>query len=347
MDRDKVKYLIVAETRDKHKSTLKDKLYNDYVSMDSIKEFNQTCKDLGYSIEYLGGTEDLIQRFSGNNKDSIHKDNENTIYINYNYGTPSDFKRGQSPMFMEMNNLKYSGSDPFVSLLVNDKESSKLILEHSNIAELYIPKGIQINKDSELENINWGLLDFPVVVKPNSEGSSLGITDNSICRSETEIIQQVNTLIQKYNSILVEEYIEGYELTVWIIGNPNEYRLVKPLLISVKEQYYFEKKVMTMEDKANHSRKYHNPCNYFSSNTVKNLIEISKTIFANLGLRDYGRIDFRINKGKIYFIEANALPAFSKSSEIGEITRLYNISYSDICQHLISTITDRLMGKTN
>lgn len=73
----------------------------------------------------------------------------------------------------------------------------------------------------------------------------------------------------------------------------------------------------------------------------------STEIFEILGMRDYGRIDFRVNNNNIYFIEANALPIFSQTSEIGQISKLCNISYNEICKKLIATITNRLMSETN
>ena len=80
---------------------------------------------------------------------------------------------------------------------------------------------------------------------------------------------------------------------------------------------------------------------------INQIKHLSETIFTELGLRDYARFDFRIFDNNIYFIEANALPIFSKSSEIGKISQLYKIPYENICKLLVETINDRLMTKTD
>lgn len=99
-----------------------------------------------------------------------------------------------------------------------------------------------------------------------------------------------------------------------------------------------------MEDKAKHVRTYTRPEYIVSSQNLNDLIDISRNIFCELGLRDYARLDFRILNNTIYFLEANVLPVFSRTSEIGEISRLYNLNYEDICTRLINTVYTRLMA---
>ena len=254
------------------------------------------------------------------------------VFINFNYGIPSRFKRGQSPIFFEMLKANYSGSDPLTSLIVNDKSFSKKIVKD----KVNTPKSTLVfsEKDTErIRNVQW---HFPIIVKPNSEGSSLGISDNSLCNSVEKTINISKELLRDFSPVIVEEYIEGFEVTVWIIGNENNYRLIQPLVVSIDNKYYFEKKIFTATDKANHIRKYSLPSCVFSSQLIERIIRNSLLIFEELGIRDYGRIDFRINNNEVYFIEANALPFFSKSSEIGAITKLCNISYNSICKMIFT-----------
>lgn len=108
-----IKYRILAEVREEHDNLLnQDVIYNDYVSKKSMIEMAEGISSLGYDCEFIGGMTKLTELC--NNKPDV----SNTIFINYNYGYPSQFKRGQSPILLEMNHAKYTGSDPFVSLLV-------------------------------------------------------------------------------------------------------------------------------------------------------------------------------------------------------------------------------------
>ena len=335
-----MKYLIVAELRENHPNLLnQSQIYNDYVSEKSMIQLANAIKENGYDCEYYGGMDKLISLCE--NKDSIDKDN--SIIINYNYGFPAQFKRGQSPIFLEMLGIKYSGSDPLVSLIVNDKSCCKRLLSDS----VKTSRSIDIYSCNDILSINETNLSLPVVVKPNSEGSSLGIEENSLCYTYENAQNKASNLLNEYCPILIEEYIPGYEVTTWIIGNKGNYALVQPLIISVGEQYYFESKIFTTFDKANHIRNYSLPQNILNTKMVERIKKTAQDIFEILGMRDYGRIDFRIHNDDIFFIEANALPIFSRTSEIGQISDLCNIEYNEICRKLVEAITYRLVPETN
>ena len=331
-----MKYYIVAETRESYPSLIaSDHIYNDYISLKSIKTFVNTLVSLGYDCMHIGGTKELFNIYK---KNIGYKD---IIFINYNYGLPAQYKRVQGPALLELMQAKYSGAAPFSALLVNDKLYSKKVLKDINILS---SKGYLL---MEKEDINCFIvtekLNLPVVLKPNMEGSSLGINDDSLCYTYETAKQKAFDLLKNFPQVIVEEYIPGYECTVWIIGNKNNFQFIKPLLISVNHKFYFENKIFTMDDKANHIKNYSLPDDILPSNTVKKINDLSIKIFLELELRDYARIDFRIYKNDIYFIEANALPVFSKTSEIGEISKLYNMTYEEICTIFIQVINSRLM----
>lgn len=333
-----MKYYVLAELREKHESLLETKtVYNDYVSEKSMKDLVEACCRNGYDCEFLGGIDELKNFICENHNI------KDCIFINYNYGTPAKYKRGQCPIFLEAINAKYSGSDPLTSLIVNDKYFCKKIIKD----KINVPKSIFLLSKNEISDTLLDTLNYPVIVKPNCEGSSLGIDESSYCNSVNYAKRKALSLINEYSPILIEEYISGFEVTVWIIGNKDNYKLIQPLVISSNGKFYFENKIFTIIDKSNHTRNYYLPNTVLPSNIVNEIISYSKTIFEELGMKDYGRIDFRISGNKVYFIEANALPIFSKTSEIGEITKLCNISYDNICKKLIEAITDRLVSETD
>lgn len=332
-----MKYSILAEVREDYPSLMDGTtVYNDYVSKKSMLDFCEAINSLGFECTFFGGMKALFSIYQS------HEDISDTIFINYNYGLPAPYKRTQCPTLLELMGAKYSGADPFVALLVNDKEYTKRVLRAAGICA---PSSILVNHS---ENIQYKLskagLSLPLVVKPNCEGSSLGITTESLCNDYTAAAKTANKLLPQYREVLIEQYIAGYECTVWIIGNPGDFRLVAPLLISEKGNYYFEHRIFTMQDKANRIREYSLPDETLGADRVKEIKQISKKIFIELGLRDYARIDFRISNDHIFFIEANALPIFSQTSEIGKITKLYNISYEKICELVIDSVTARLMA---
>lgn len=335
-----MKYSILAEVREDYPSLMDGiSVYNDYVSKKSMLDFCEAINMLGYECTFFGGMNSLFSAYQS------HTDISDTIFINYNYGLPAPYKRTQCPTLLELMGAKYSGADPFVALLVNDKEYTKRVLRSAGI---HVPSSILINNSENiLHKLSRANLSLPLVVKPNCEGSSLGITDESLCNNYIAAAKIANKLLPQYREVLIEQYIAGYECTVWMIGNRDNFRLIAPLLISEKGNYYFEHKIFTMQDKANRIREYSLPNEILGEERVEEIKQISKKIFIELGLRDYARIDFRISNDHIFFIEANALPIFSQTSEIGKITRLYNISYEKICELVIDSVSTRLMTQTN
>ena len=335
-----MKYYLVAEVRENYPSLISSTLiYNDYVSKKSMLQFCNTLNALNFDCTFLGGMKELFCVYKS------HADISDIIFINYNYGLPAPYKRTQCPTLLELMGAKYSGADPFVALLVNDKEYTKKVLRASGICT---PESILVVCDKDIDSFqNEMSLLLPVVVKPNCEGSSLGITEKSLCNDYSAATQVAKELLPQYREILIEQYIAGFECTVWVIGNPGNFALVAPLLISEKGNFFFEHRIFTLQDKANKVREYALPNVMLNATQVDEINRLSMEIFSELGLRDYGRIDFRITNEHIYFIEANALPIFSKSSEIGEIEKLYNISYKKICELLIKVINKRLMAETD
>lgn len=335
-----MRYFILAEVRENYPSLINsENIYNDYVSQKSMLDLCDALNSMGYCCTFFGGIRELFYAYQSN------MDISDIIFINYNYGLPASFKRTQSPTLLELMKAKYSGSDPFVSLLINDKEYTKKVLRSIDIPT---PMSILVfNSDNLTNKLYVSNMSGPFVVKPNCEGSSLGITDDCLCNSYEDVQNIANTLLKKFKEVIIEQYIPGYECTVWIIGNPNKFQLIAPLLIFEDETYYFEHKIFTMQDKANRIRQYTLPDDILGAEIVNQIRHLSKAIFIELGLRDYARFDFRISNNKIYFIEANALPIFSKSSEIGKIAQLYGLSYENICKLLIETVNDRLMAETD
>lgn len=335
-----MKYYIVAEVREDYPSMIDgSKIYNDYVSKQSMIDFCSALCKIGYDCVFFGGMKKLMSAYQ------TGLDVSDIIFINYNYGLPGAYKRTQCPTLLELMAAKYSGVSPFIALLVNDKEFTKKVLRSVGIQT---PRSIvTVNSGNVLLQLKQADVPLPLVVKPNCEGSSLGITEESLCDTYEDAVAISSKLLPLYREIIIEQYISGYECTVWLIGNPGRFRLVAPLLISEKGNYYFTRKIFTIEDKANRTREYSLPEPILGIQKVNELKKLAETIFYELELRDYARLDFRIAKDGIYFIEANALPVFSKTSEIGEITQLYGIPYENICQMMIESINVRLMTQAN
>lgn len=155
-------------------------LFNDHPTRKSVEEICDILNNSGYSCEIFGGVNQLIDAY--NQKiDLTH-----CLIVNMSDGLTQPYSRIQVPMLCEMLNADYSGSPLFSVALMNNKHYSKLAVKEININT---PNGVMlnkhINKDFSLHNIN--LPDFPIIVKPNTEGSSIGISESSVCYNITQL----------------------------------------------------------------------------------------------------------------------------------------------------------------
>lgn len=323
------KIIIVADCREDFPSTIKTKHYNDHYSKKSIQDIQIAIQKLGYSCEWTGGIKSLIQSLNGKYESS------STLYLNFSDGLMQKNRRMQAPLLLELMGVAYTGSDPFSVGVVNDKYfTNKFLKEH----------GIKVPCSCLYYNLsNNKEISYPVVVKPNNEGSSLGIFQNSICSNMQEIERQAQILERQNYIPLIEEYIPGYEITNFIIGNSGNILLNEVILSEYNNNIYFEYFVFGENEKANGKRKQRLLTNENTPFSLELVKEKSIYIFELLGLRDMARLDYRITKnGEPVLIEVNSLPVFSMTSEIGTICRHYNMTLSNMLNLLIKTTKERL-----
>jgi D-alanine-D-alanine ligase len=152
-----------------------------------------------------------------------------------------------------------------------------------------------------------------VIVKPNYEGTSKGIHQNSVVTNTKELQELVLSLWNQFHEpVLCEEYIEGSEYTVGILGNQT-LKVLGPLEIKFKES---SKKypVYSFEAKQSNNNPY---CDFIcpapmSKELERKIHHFSKKVFKLLACRDIARVDFRVNaKNEVFFLEINPLPGLS------------------------------------
>ncbi len=317
------KYYLICDYREKYKKSTEKDCY----SYKSIQQILCSLTRLGYDCVYFGGTKELIESIHTNNYD------KEGIYLNFNDGIDAVSKRGQTPMLLDIMGVKYSGSSALTHLAVSDKFFTNKYLENK-ILDLIIPPNVLVKNQKDLTYD----LRYPVILKPNNEGSSLGIYEDSLCKTTSEVIQQYNK-IKHFGDVIIQEFVNGYELTNYFIRNKSNIILFNELLLLSKgNSINMDNKLFTFEDKIEHKRKYFNPANYLKANEIKKIKSITEKIAHNLEIVTLGRVDYRFFNNHLYFIEANTVPAFSKTSDIGEICKIYNLSYDNILILLINSL---------
>lgn len=229
------------------------------------------------------------------------------LVLNTAEGTIGRFREGFYPGLLEQLGIPYTGSDAYVCNLTLDKNLTKLALADRGVR---VPASCFVTKKSELKPLN-----FPVIAKPNFEGSSKGITQESIARDQSALEALVERLLAEYPSgLLVEEFIEGRDVTVPYLEKVG---VLEPA------HYVFggEEREFSIYD---YELKQHRPDDVqvvcpaeVPSSARKTLMEYTKKAVKFLGVRDFGRVDYRVTpSGEVFLIEVNALPSLEPGAAI-------------------------------
>jgi D-alanine-D-alanine ligase len=234
---------------------------------------------------------------------------------------------GRIQSLLEMRGVKYTGSGVTSSAMAMDKDISKIIFSHLGIPT---PNWFMADKDTYSinhvdEKIN-AYLEYPVVIKPNDEGSTVGL---SIVQPDIEDVQLNKALEHAFeysNRIMVEQYIAGRELTVVILGE----EALPVIEIKPKNGFYDYEHKYT-------SGKTEYFCPADLPEELANEMR-AKALLAHRALccKAYSRVDYRLNPDNEFFcLEVNTLPGMTELSLVPKAAAAVNISFPELLNKII------------
>ncbi len=330
-----MEFKIICDLRENLQENLFDGSMNfsDHPPKDNIDEIQEMIKECGYECSLFGGIPELIHAVNSNMKF------DNCVFLNLTDGLDMECGRVQSPVLLDMLSVNYSGANPFQAALIDNKYYTKLAVKESGIL---VPNSIYIHETDSISRHIIENLKLPIIVKPNAKGSSIGITQNNVCFNMDDVLVIAKTLQKEFGKILIEEFIAGYEVTNFIIGNGDNYPINVPVLEEFHGNLLHDKEVMAIHDKAYRTRTFHLCDQILGQETTEKIAYTSKLIKNNLGVNDILRIDYRVtSEGTIYFLEANTVPRICSKNEAGFICKSKNKPYSYIINCLLQTILQR------
>jgi len=274
------------------------------VSLKTGEAVKVACRELGYIVKPLVLDNDF----------KIFLDDFKNVDIVFNALHGGIGENGEIQSWFENNNIKYTGSNSIASRLCMDKSKSK---------ELVKKIGFKTPKWEIIKNIDDPIkLKPPYVIKPNDQGSTVGITIvNHIETTKTALIHA----FKFGNEIMIEEFIDGRELTVTVIGQ-KVYPIVE---IQPKKKLY------------DYECKYKDGMsNYICPSKIPlrlaNEIKTSTlNIFNGLKCKVYGRADFLLKKNKYFFLEMNTLPGLTDTSLAPKAAAEEGLSFSSLIKKII------------
>ena len=227
-----------------------------------------------------------------------------------------DGENGRLQAFLDLNDVKYTGSPSFGCAVAMDKWVTKQLLLAAGVKT---PNGFLLHKGGSIP-----FHKFPCVVKPCCGGSSLGIT---IPQNETEFQASLKEAFLLEDAVLVEEYISGRELTCGILGE----RPLPPTEIIPHDGFYdyAHKYQPGWTDEITPARI---PCDI-----TEEIQRLTKIVYHTLHLEAYARVDFLLTEaGELYCLEANTLPGMTPTSLLPQGAAEIGIDYPSLCEQIIN-----------
>ena len=221
-------------------------------------------------------------------------------------------------IILESLKIPYTHSGVISSSLAMDKELSRLIFRKNKIK---VPKYFSMQRGYE-KNFNIKIkskkIKFPIVIKPISEGSSLGVY---ICKNRKSFKINYNKLIKEYDRILVEEYIPGKEIQVAVMGK----KALGAIELIPKREFYDYKAKYSNSAKTKHIM----PAS-LSKEKYKEVLFLGKKAHKVLRCKGITRSDFRFFKNKFYLLETNTQPGMTNLSLVPEIAQYCGIGFEEL-----------------
>ena len=219
---------------------------------------------------------------------------------------------------LEQLGLNYSGPDSTNMLVCHNKFLAKKLLKD----DVLVPFGYVIKNKDEIKFLSN--IKFPVIVKLNSEGSSMGMTKDSVVYNFDSLNKEVTRFIDTYNrGVLVEQYIKGQDISMIYVEGLGA---LGPCIVNCDSEFYDYEMKSDKDDTVDIST---------LDGNFDELKMIVENIARKLDIKGYAKLDFRISDGKFYLIEVNAQVSFHPEGEFITCSKKDNYSFEQIINFIV------------
>ncbi|PJZ86088.1 D-alanine--D-alanine ligase family protein [Leptospira harrisiae] len=292
-------------------------LSKEWESEETIQKMETTIQGLGYDVAVLSNPTEITSVLCN------IPVGERSRWMVWNLveGYQSPNREAYIPALCEYLAIPHTGSSAAVQTLTLDKYKTKLFL-----------------KSFGIPTANFWLVDdwkqkppgpFPIFVKPNGEGSSLGIGEKNLIQTTSDWEELIPNLLNKYNPLLVESYLSGRELTIGVIGNKGSYMATVPAFVDYPGFVY--------SDLVKSKESFVESLDFLVPVELSNSLQTYALQIANiLESSGYIRIDFKMENDFPFLLEVNATPGFSSIySTLPLLWEKSGRSYSELLNHCL------------
>jgi D-alanine-D-alanine ligase len=259
-----------------------------------------------------------------------------------------DTKEMNIAAYMDLLGIRYTGGGPHAHFLAQDKATAKKMFAFHGIKTPYFAHAYR----GRIEHAHD--VEFPLIVKPVWEDGSIGIDAGAVVDSIKELMERVEYIQNQFDSpALIEEYIDGREIYVGVLGSYESARALPLVELDLSKLPEGTPKIASYDVKFEKDTqgykltKSHLVTDLDEGVTTK-LQEVGLAAYNAVKLRDYGRIDMRLTpKGEVYVIEANPNPWLSSKHEFAMAAKSSGRSYSDLIGEIVDMALARYTTKTS
>ncbi len=285
------------------------------VSLESGKSCIIALKKIGYNVTRFD------PKFLSLNK--INKTNPDIIF-NALHGKEGEDGKIQS--FFEYFRIPYTHSGVLSSMIAMNKYfSKKLFIKNKILTPNYFflnyKDFLKVNLKKEIKK---NKLLFPIVIKPNDEGSSIGV---KICKNLSLLKREFKKLKKNYNNLIFESYIPGQEIQVAVMGGKS----IGAIELKPKRSFYDYKAKYKKSAQTLHIMPASIP-----KKKYREVLKISEKANKVLKCKGIVRCDFRFYRNKFFILELNTQPGMTSLSLVPEIAKYYNISFVKLVKWMVN-----------
>ncbi len=280
------------------------------ISLRSGKRIAQALRNFGHNVDEIDVSYDTIYE--------IGKLKNYDVLFNILHGTFGEDGRMQA--ILDVISVPYTGSGVETSVIAFDKYLCSLLV--NDLVD--IPTYMLISKDTYQEFIKD--IEFPCVIKPRREGSSIGI---HICHSIDELESALKMEFDRYNELIAQKYIKGTEVTISVIDIDSKPVVLPILELRPKKAFY------------DYEAKYTDGLTEFiipaqiGEKMTRKIEKIALDIYKKLGCRHFARIDGIISNDRFYFLEVNTLPGMTDLSDLPMSAKAYGMAFEELVNNIV------------
>ena len=225
-------------------------------------------------------------------------------------------ENGTIQKYFEKHNIIYTGSDSKSSSIAMDKNQTKLIAKKNSIPVLdwFVA--------NEKDKINKHKLNFPLIIKPNDGGSTIGLY---YCKNKDDFNFNIKKAFKYSKNVMIEQYVEAREVSVPILDGQ-----VLPIIEIFPKGFLYDYDSKYKEKGSS----YEVPA-LIKDNISRKLAEDSIKIYEKIGCRHYARIDYLLDGDKHYLLEINTLPGLTSTSLLPKSASKIGLDYSTLVNKII------------